>query len=120
MKNTRTEQSSELKLAPILDNAIETIAKRCEPVDPFCPELKYVKLDEALVASRLSQLFDFCRLTEKHRDTLRILSTAKVIKADEELSKCINELPELSAFDLSSGDPGLLLETKNDGWAPGK
>lgn len=107
MENTTIEQPSELKLAPILDNAIDIISTRCQPADPTCTELKYVKLDDCYVASRLSQLYHYCRLSKKHRGAMRILSTSKAVRADDELTKQMNELHELSGYDLASGDPGL-------------
>lgn len=108
MESTQTEKNVVLKIAPVQDRALRFISKkRTQPIDRECTERKYCLLEDGLVASWYSQLYYLNALMAKHRNSVRVLANSKSVRVDEELTMLIAQSPELSDFDLSSGNPGI-------------
>ncbi|MBS1559041.1 MAG: hypothetical protein JST69_09990 [Bacteroidetes bacterium] len=106
----KTNSKSSFRLVPLLDSFLRWVQKHFRlNGDVDVAKWYRITLSDALVCSALSQRFQEVLLTKLNRDRMRILKTSKSFRADFELRELMREIPELSQFELSSGDPGLFL-----------
>lgn len=74
---------------------------------------RYINIDDALLCARLSAYYQEVVLTKQHSSSVRVLHRSKCIQADQELKNLMSQIPELSNYDLRTGDPGFyLLKTR--------
>lgn len=71
-----------------------------------------ISVDDLYLCCRISQCYQEVVLSKKHSKGKRVLAMARVIRADQQLREAINDIPDLSGYDLKRGDPGLFLLQK--------
>ena len=101
----QTENLKHTKLAPDLDKTVRFF-QRYRGWEPSVLGQLTLTIAEVLFASRLSQLYFEGALTRKYLDRVRVLNSSLVLKTNVELSELLATTPELSNYDLNSGDPG--------------
>jgi hypothetical protein len=108
MENTKSKSS--FRLVPLLDAFLRWVQKHFRlNGDVDVTKWYRITISDALVCSALSQRYQEVLLTKRNRDRMRILKTSKSFRADYELKELMSQIPELSGFDLSTGDVGLSL-----------
>lgn len=103
MKTTRS--TDQLVITPDLDNKVIFLQKY--PRKEFEGEARLIiALNDALLASRTSQLYHEGYLSAKYQDRIRIHQGSIGHRAHLELFALLQSIPALNNHDLSDGDPG--------------